>query len=129
MNAPRMLNDFRPEITSLLNRMTAAGFTLTHGDNGEEQFRFDGDVPKFVAKLEACDEAWLYATQRDGKRVCVFLVLGNEPGVIAADHTDTTELGAVTSAHYDEWESKEQPKISEADKYPEVWAARKERNA
>lgn len=54
-NTPRILNDWTPETTALLNSLTAAGFTLLRGHNGEEAFKFDDNLPAFIENLIACD--------------------------------------------------------------------------
>ena len=120
------INDFRPEIKSLLNRLIAAKFTLVEGDNGEDKFKFDGDLDKFISNLDATDESYLYVRPYVGITVPenapantlgIFLVLGNEPGVIASDYTDHPGLSEVIDAHYEEWNDKPQPTTTRGEKY------------
>ena len=108
-NTPRILNDWTPETTDLLNTLTAAGFVLLSGNNGEESFKFTGDLPAFVENLIACDEASLKVQAPDGKKLGLYLVLGNGPGEIVCDYTCHDGLDAVTGAHFDKWEGRQQP--------------------
>lgn len=112
-----VINDWTPETKSLLKGLTDAGFTLVSGDNGEDRFKFDGNLDKFIENLIACDEARLYITSPDGKKLWIFLVLGNEPGVIASDYTCHPGLDAVTEAHYEAWSGRPQPKTTIEAKY------------
>lgn len=117
-----IINDWTPETKSLLKGLTDAGFTLVSGDNGEDRFKFDGDLKKFIDNLTACDESHLYVKSPKGQTLWLYLVLGNEPGVIAADYSmgkieGVDELEAVTQAHYNKWENRKQPKTTRAKKY------------
>jgi hypothetical protein len=108
-----MINDWEPETKSLITSLIAAGFSILSGNNGEDEFEFRADEEdKFIAELIACDEARLYFS-KGGKRGWIYLVLGNEPGVIASDYTCNEvyakELDAVTDAHYKSWSDKKQP--------------------
>lgn len=113
-----IINDWTPETKSLLKGLTDAGFTLVSGDNGEDPlFKFDGDLGKFIDNLTACDEARLYLNSPDGKKLWISIVLGNEPGVIAADYACHPGLDAVTEAHYAAWNGRPQPKTTVEVKY------------
>lgn len=138
----RMLNNFKPETRSLINRLTKAGFTIVSGNNGEESFKFTGDVDAFLSELLACDEATLrviapgtpFKTNPEtGKsfqpKLTLFLVLGNSPGELVCDYTVHPLLDEVTEAHASEWDGKPQPKISEDEAYPHLAALRLEREA
>lgn len=114
MNAtPYQINDYRPEVRSLIMRLHLAGFTIIKGNNGEDAFPYVADHPaRFVEELIACDEGWL-SVRLPGARtgsLCLYLVYGNEPGVIVADNTCNDELDEVLSEHYKAWENREQPK-------------------
>lgn len=110
-NSPRIINDWKPETLSLLNRLTAAGCLLVDGNNGEDRFKFDGNLDTFIENLLACDEATVRVkvAGRDHP-LTIWLVLGNEPGVIASDYVCHEILDKVTEAHYEEWSGKPQPK-------------------
>lgn len=110
--ATRIINDWRPEVSSLCERLQAAGFTLCHGDNGENQFTFkDKNLTKFVENLIACDEARLYISHSSTPdvRIGLYLVLGNDPGELVSDYGiphDNKVAGILddaTIAHYTEW--------------------------
>ena len=105
------MKDYRPEVRSLLKSLRLAGFTLLSVNNGEELVRFS-DVSKteFLEETVATDEATI-RLQHNNKRVAIWLVLGNEPGVIAADYTDYEPLESVIDEHYNRWENRKQPMI------------------
>jgi hypothetical protein len=110
-----VINDFTPETKSLIKALTAAGFIITGGNNGEERFDFGTDLAKFLDNLLATDETRLYVESPKGKKLSLFLVLGNSPGELVADYSicgDVDELEAVTQAHYDKWEGRKQPKTT-----------------
>lgn len=115
INMKRIINDWEPETRSLLESLISAGFTLSHGDNGEDLFKFDGDMPRFIENLTACDESHLFIKTPLGKILWLYLVYGNEPGVLASDYSVWTEggvhdvLDGVTSKHYDLWSGRKQP--------------------
>lgn len=111
-----MINDWAPETKDLLTALITAGFALRSGDNGEEKFKFLGeknDLDKFVADCIACDEARVYVSDPNGKKLWLYLVLGNEPGVIVADYSLPAEgvdlIDPVTEKHYDKWSEMPQP--------------------
>jgi len=115
---PRTLNNWEPETHALLDALVAAGFTLSNGYNGEDVFNFDGDMPKFIGNLIACDEAHLFVVDPAGKRRWIYLVLGNNPGEIVSDYSCPVKgidyLDAVTTAHYDRWIKIPQPTMEVA---------------
>lgn len=106
----RTINDWTPETTALLDRLIAAGFLPVKSDNGEDTLKWDeNNKAAFVEHLIACDEARLYLRAPDDRKVWIYLVLGNEPGVIASDYLCHDALDAVVDAHYEEWSGKAQP--------------------
>ena len=109
-----MINDWRPEADSLIKRLEAAGVEIVSGDNGEDKFDYpnvssNGPREKFLEDLIACDEAWLYV-KVNGKDRSLYLVLGNSPGELVCDYVCDDVLDTVTTAHYQEWSEKQQPK-------------------
>lgn len=103
------INDWKPEVRDVLNALVAAGCKLDSGDNGEERFKFSGELDSFIDSLIACDESTLYIVTPEGKRRWLSLVLGNEPGVIVSDYSVDPIIDRVTEAHYDKWENRQQP--------------------
>lgn len=105
------INTFEPETRSLIKRLTDAGFKLLRCDNGEDQMEYGGDLDKFLDTLLATDETLLDVLHPNGqKQLRLFLVLGNEPGVILSDYTYFDgRLDAVGDAHYEAWQDKPQP--------------------
>lgn len=111
--------DYRPEVRALLARLVHAGFTLAGLENGGDSLECDerSRFGSFVEHATATDDCSLYvrrADVRDGKRMTVLLVLGNEPGVICADWASHPALDAVLNAHADEWQDKAQPMMTPA---------------
>ena len=113
------VNDWVPEVGSLLRRLLQSGFTLKAGNNGGDDFRLnerpEGEpfislpVAEFIAELIAADEFHLYVVAPDGKRLTLYCVLGNSPGELVCDHSGHPLLEVVTSAHYEWWNGKPQP--------------------
>jgi hypothetical protein len=101
------MNDYRPEIRSLLNTLKKHGFTPHILNDGEELIRGSAITAE---EIEATDCSHLYVKDANNKKFCIFIVLGNEPGEIAADYSDHDPLEEVISEHYDRWENKKQPK-------------------
>lgn len=110
INTTRRYNNWYPETQAFIDRLVAAGFTITGGNNGE--YRFPNNK-HLVVNLCACDEAQLAVVAPDGKKCNIYLILGNEPGVIAADYSVHPALDAAVDAHYNEWSEKAQPTLSE----------------
>lgn len=106
------INDWRPETKSLVARLVDAGCTIVRGDNGEDEFKFTGDMDAFIAELIACDESHLFViTPHSGtNQKWIYLVFGNSPGELPSDYIVDQTLDEVTKAHYNEWELKGQPK-------------------
>jgi len=112
-----MINDWAPEVKDLLTALTAAGFTLRKGDNGEDKFNFEeGKLDSFIENLIACDESRLYVTDPSGNKRWLYLVLGNSPGELVADYScpaddkATDHIDPVTDAHYEKWSALPQPR-------------------
>ena len=105
------MNDYRPEVRSLIKSLRQAGFTPISVNNGEESIRYSGvSKTQFLEEIVATDEATL-RLQHNNKLVGIFLVFGNEPGVIAADYSDYEPLENVIDEHYSRWENRKQPVI------------------
>lgn len=116
MSNKRTINDWVPEVRSLLGRLVDAGFTILSGHNGEEKFKFnEGDLGDFIGNLIACDESRLFVKSPEGRKRWLFLVFGNSPGELVADYLSYTterepdQLAIVIDGHYNEWEGKPQP--------------------
>lgn len=108
------INDWAPETRSLLRALIKAGFTLLYGNNGEYGFSYKSEA-KFITDLTACDEARIKVKGPDGLTRWLYLVYGNEPGVLVSDYSipaalvGTDLLDAVTEAHYEKWSERKQP--------------------
>lgn len=107
------INDWKPEVRSLIATLAANGCTLVQSDNGEDVMAFaDGTMAEFVEHLIACDEAHLRVQMPDGERRTLYLVLGNSPGELVCDYGVHDVLDKVTEAHYNKWEGRKQPTIT-----------------
>lgn len=100
-----VINDWRPETTDLLKAVIDAGFKIVECDNGEEKVKFYGKLSRFVDEVIATDEAHVFLLSPEGEKCWIYIVLGNEPGVMASDLLDK-----VIDAHHQKWELKGQPK-------------------
>lgn len=128
MKDNRIINNFNPEIASLLAALRNAGFTVLGGHNGENTVKYPGyyvSEDAFIDDLAACDEANLYVC-RDGFTFRLFLVLGNNPGELVSDWGWSKEaegtqvlkdLDATISKNGDEWEGRAQPTTTADAKY------------
>jgi len=108
----RKINDWAPEVRSLLKALVSAGCTLVSGDNGEEEFLFKAaGLEAFIENLIACDESRLYVkTPASGEEVLwLYLVLGNSPGELVCDYIFDGVIDTVVNAEADKWESRKQP--------------------
>lgn len=103
------LNNWQPEVRSLLHTLKTHGFVIRSVNNGENVTA--SDSPDFIPEIMACDEAYLYVTAPSGKRGVLFLVFGNSPGELVCDHSEDTALEAVADEHYTRWNSRKQPTI------------------
>lgn len=101
--------DYEPETRSLLQSLTAAGFVLLLVDNGGTDVPFTGDLDSFVEECMGADEARLYVRAPDGRRVGLFLVYGNSPGELVADHHIHAQLETVVVTHGKQWDNCPQP--------------------
>lgn len=108
----KYINDWKPEVKSLLETLVKHGIKLVGGDNGEEAFNFHGDMDKFIKNLIACDEALLYVkTPKDARTRSLYLVLGNSPGELVSDYTVDETIEKAATEHAEAWEGKKQPKM------------------
>jgi len=95
-------HDYKAEASALIATLRRHGFRPTAGNNGGEQFNFT-EGAEFIEELCAADEAWLYLVSSDGlctQRSTVYLVFGNEPGVIACDYSGGLLMEAAMDEHY-----------------------------
>lgn len=127
-----MLNNWTPEVASLIATLKRHGFTIVKGHNGEYGFKLNaatGGMKQFIADLTACDESHLYIKcPKTSRERWIYLVLGNEPGELASDWTVPNGLAdaedpmnAAIDEHYKRWDGRKQPKIRAADQYPEIY--------
>lgn len=111
----RIINDWLPEVSSLLGTLEKHGFTLLRGNNGEDDFKYSAAKrAEFIESLIACDEASI-RVEKGGNQFSLFLVLGNDPGELVSDYSAKTDellamLNAPTREHAEAWEGRAQPK-------------------
>lgn len=108
----RIVNDWKPEVSSLVQTLREHGFAVESVDNGETRVNLAkvGEI-KFIDEAIACDEATLFCVAPDGKRVALFLVLGNSPGELVCDYSCNSGLDKVTEEHGKMWFGRPQPVI------------------
>lgn len=110
-----LINDWEPETASLLAILIKHGFNLLTSVNGEDEpvTYNDEQQKKFLEHLTSCDDSHLYV-EKDGVKLWLYLVFGNDPGELVSDYSFTDELqksiDAAVLEHRDEWEGKQQPK-------------------
>lgn len=109
----KMINNWKPEVRSLIKSLTDAGCVIVHGDNGEDRFNLKpGKMAEFVNELTACDEAHLYVrTPGRETLAAVYLVFGNSPGELPADYTVRPEIEKACTEHCAKWEGRKQPQV------------------
>lgn len=100
------MNDYRPEIRSLLKTLKAHGFTPYILNDGGELIRGNKINADEICAVEECH---LYVKDANNKKFCIYVVLGNDPGEIAADYSDDEKLEAAIEEHCNRWEGKKQP--------------------
>lgn len=112
------INNWKPEVRSLLKTLVAHGCEIISSNNGEDRMQFKGRMADFIDHLIACDEAHLTVKAPDGKNRTLFLVLGNSPGELVSDYTMPADskfgedvIDKVTEAHGAAWEGRAQPKL------------------
>lgn len=112
MKTAQRINDWKPEVSSLIQTLQKHGFTVESVDNGETRVNLaTAGEAEFLSEAVACDEATLVCVAPDGKRVGLFLVLGNAPGELVCDCTSHPDLDAATGEHGELWFGRPQPMI------------------
>ena len=90
-------NDWQPEVSSLFNTLKKHGLDV---------------VTTIETALEA-DDCWMTVSNKETKvETKIYLVLGNEPGVIMADwvcNANESIINKVEDEHYARWEDRKQP--------------------
>lgn len=108
----QLINDWAPEVKSVVHTIKSHGFTVVEATNGEETVKASAGHKAILDCLLACDEATLRVT-KDGKRASFWLVMGNSPGELIADGSYQDGLEAdwdkVLDEHCRRWEERTQP--------------------
>ena len=103
--------DYTPETQSLIDRLIDNGFKIVSGTDGECSFKFGSmTMIDFVDSLTAGDLSFL-KVQYDSEFYTLFLVYGNEPGLLVTDYYSTPKLDRIVEAHYDAWVNRKQPMV------------------
>ena len=103
MSAP---SSDKAAIRQVIRALRKAGYTLTGGHDGEEEFEVPADISedKLINDyLTVCDDSYLY-TWKDGEgNSHVYFVLGNDPEEVVCDHGMSLEpvLGPLTESWWD----------------------------
>lgn len=107
----RTINNWKPEVSSLINRLRKNKCLPLKVCDGEEVY-LNPSIKECVDVICGVDEGWLKVSLPDGSIQTLFLVLGNEPGVIVSDYTCHPLLDKVTEEHYESWEGRKQPTLT-----------------
>ncbi len=112
MKDPEIVNDWEPEVRSLLATLERHNLTVLYVDNGDEEGplqRADTTLAAFVAEATACDETRLFVRTPEGKTLGLYLVFGNSPGELVADYHVHPLIDAAATEHAERWEGRKQP--------------------
>ena len=95
-------------VKSLTHRLKKAGFTFRKVDDGGDELTDVSEMSTQQIAGEICgvDEATLLCTDPDGKKVSLFIVLGNDFCEIFCDYTGNAYLDTLTTEFSDYWEGK-----------------------
>lgn len=108
---------WKPVALHLCLLLRQQGFTLNSADNGEDETATD-DTDELVENLVACDEARLYISRPfefgGTRKLCLYLVLGNEPHETVADYTVDDKLEAALLIFEEFWSRRKTP-LAEAE--------------
>lgn len=86
----------REVITAILEDCLAAGHVLSVDDGEELAVEKSSDQAAILAEMCQTGEDSLIIHTADGRRIGhVFLVYGNEPGVVICDYADNAEIRAL----------------------------------
>lgn len=108
-----MQKDYRPELVSLFEILAKHGFIIHAVDNGEFQVLRDSQEDFDSVAVEealACDECTVQVAHSSTpqRRQLLYLVFGNEPGVLVCDYSCSDLLSAAVNEHSDLWEGTHQ---------------------
>ena len=115
----KLLNNYLPEIHSLLKTLNKHGLHTVRVDNGDG-FEWCKNDEEAAGLIDATDESWVIVEDVNKRRGTLFVVLGNGTGEIVADWSGNDVgiiIDAVVGEHYAAWEGVEQPKILSSVKY------------
>jgi hypothetical protein len=91
----------RQVIEALIKSALAAGYALSVNDGEDETVTQSTDESEVMGALCTTDEDYLII-YRDGARIGhVYLVYGNEPGVVMSDNTDSAEMDSIMATAND----------------------------
>lgn len=106
----RTINDWKPEVSSLLRTFKKHGIEPVQCDDGAVTKLVPGKRNESIEELFACDDVALHVrTPNSPKLRWVYLVYGNSPGELVCDYTVDPALDAATSEHYNKWSERKQP--------------------
>ncbi len=99
-------NPYAAEVTSLINDLINDGFKITHIDDGDGWEETTADT--VIDSILGVDDSNIRVKKEGGKGNSIYLVLGNEPGVIVADYSCDDDLDRITDAHYKKFNQDEE---------------------
>jgi len=89
------------EVRSLLTDLVADGFKLLSITDGDE-WELVSNIEQSIEIICGVDDSFLVAGKGEDL-VQLYIVLGNEPGVIVCDHSLNHDLERIVKAHYDKF--------------------------
>ena len=93
------------EVTDLVDALLKEGFSLISVYDGGEEDVAVATVQQAVEAITAVDESRLNVSAPDGRKLWLFIVLGNDLGEAVCDYVVHPLLEKVCDAHYDKYNS------------------------
>lgn len=97
------------EVRSLLEYLVNAGFRLADVITGGEDDTPISTLEEALEEILSVDSSWLHVTHPSNgtTKLCIYIVLGNEPGVVVNDYSNSPLLDGVIEAHSKYWDEEE----------------------
>lgn len=96
-----MAYSYEKEVRSLLKRLTDNKYELEVVDNGEESVKVKSRNDA-VEHIMSVDISTLIV-RKNSLRLCLCLILGNDPGELVADYSVDPELDKLVELHSEQW--------------------------
>jgi hypothetical protein len=109
--------DWSKPVSSLLNKLQKAGFSLYLVNDGEEDVIL-GQGTNLAVRKEATEiitsvDYSILLMKKENVRYYVNIFLDNDPDEIVTNHTDNDDLNDVIDAYSDQWQGKKCPVVAD----------------